>query len=147
MTPLVIHRYTFSIDEAVRALLADHAGDCAGWSMRLEHGSVVIDVVEPGTSLLPPPAPAVEPAAPKVEAEPDKPKGGPLARRCAMLCQEQGFATFLGLRTADEVVADIQRRCDIDSRAMLDHDEAAAAVWRDIEGKYQLWLAGHDVEV
>lgn len=74
-------------------------------------------------------------------------KGGPLARRAAICCGERGFWTFLGVSTADHAKADICRRCGITTRKMLDHDERAAAIWEDIDGKYRLWLEGHDVEI
>lgn len=74
-------------------------------------------------------------------------KGGPLARRAAIACGERGFWTFLGVSSADEAKADVCRRCGVTSRKMLDHDESAAGVWRDIDGKYRLWLEGHDVEI
>ena len=74
-------------------------------------------------------------------------KGGPLARRAAIVCGERGFWTFLGVASADEAKADVCRRCGITTRKMLDHDERAAAIWNDIDGKYRLWLEGHNVEL
>ncbi|MBN9073966.1 MAG: hypothetical protein J0H34_20690 [Rhizobiales bacterium] len=74
-------------------------------------------------------------------------KGGPLARRAAIACGERGFWTFLGVSSVDEAKADVCRRCGITTRKMLDHDDRAAAVWHDIDGKYRLWLEGHDVEL
>ena len=74
-------------------------------------------------------------------------KGGPLARRAAIACGERGFWTFIGVTSADEAKADVCRRCAITTRKMLDHDERAAAVWNAIDGKYRLWLEGHDVEL
>lgn len=74
-------------------------------------------------------------------------KGGPLARRAAIACGERGFWTFLGVTSAEEAKADICRRCGIDSRKMLDHDERAAAAWAKIDDTYRLWLEGYDVEL
>jgi hypothetical protein len=80
------------------------------------------------------------------DSEPEL-KGGPLARRAAIACGERGFWTFLGVSTADDAKADVCRRCWITTRKMLDHDDRAAAIWEDIDGKYRLWLEGHDVEL
>ena len=156
MTPITIHRYSFTMDEAIRALLADHVDDCMGWTLRLDGGSVVIDVIEPGAappeappSAPPPTAPEAPVSAPVGEPPPAEPelKGGPLAKRCAILCAERGFMTFLSVGTKEEAADEVRRRCDVSRRALLDHNANAAKAWRYIEGQYQLWLQGHDVEL
>jgi hypothetical protein len=78
--------------------------------------------------------------------EPEQ-KGGPLARRAAIACGERGFWTFLGAVSAENAKYIICRRCGVTSRKMLDHDDRAAAIWHDIDGKYRLWLEGHDIEL
>lgn len=168
MTPITIHRYTFTMEEAIRALLADQVGDCMGWTLRLDGGSVVVDVVEPGQAApsapelpaLRPEAQSLHREAPTLQSEPHTPapaepappaepelKGGPLAKRCAILCAERGFMTFLGVGTKEEAADEVRRRCDVSRRALLDHNANAAKAWRYIEGQYQLWLQGHDVEL
>lgn len=87
-----------------------------------------------------------QPAATPDRQEPEI-KGGPLARRAAMACSERGFWTFLGVGSADDAKADVCRRCGVTTRKMLDHDERAAAVWKDIDSKYGLWKEGYDVEL
>lgn len=82
------------------------------------------------------------PAAGK-PAEPEL-KGGPLARRAAILCGMGGFQAWLEVASADEAKAEVCRRCGVESRRMLDHDAGAAATWRDIETRYQLWLDGYE---
>lgn len=153
MQPAIIHRYRFSTAEVVEAL--GIAQDCAGWTISVDPGGVVVDIVEPG-SPPPEPPPSIEPTIEDVvslpsatEAPGPEPelKGGPLAQRAAIWCGEPGFRTFLGVRTADDARADILRRCGVTSRKMLDHDAHAAEIWRDIDGKYRLWLEGHDVEI
>lgn len=174
MPHTTIHRYRFSIAEVVEALGVGQ--DCAGWTITVDPAGVVVDIVEPG-SPPPEPPPSIEPSIEEMtrgksreephknqpDAEPDFPadeqsgktspdpeldlKGGPLAQRAAICCGEQGFRTFLGVRTAEEAKADLCRRCGITSRKQLDHDDRAAEIWREIDGKYRLWLEGHDVEI
>jgi len=83
------------------------------------------------------------------EASPPGPdlKGGALAQRASICCGEGSFRLLLGVETAEEARAEILRRCGITTRKMLDHDPRAAEIWRVIDGKYRLWLDGHDVEL
>lgn len=174
MTPTLVHRYAFPIREAIETLLGDAVGDCQAWRIRIEGDEVVVDVVAPAPGIAPTidevtslPARATERAAddPPWDDEAEEPagtqtmpvatpeaqepelKGGPLARRAAIACGERGFWTFLGVSSADAAKADICRRCGVTSRKLLDHDKCAAAVWQDIDGRYRLWLEGHDVEL
>ncbi len=151
MKPTLVHRYAFPIREAIETLLGGAVGDCQAWRIRIEGDEVVIDVIAPAPGIAPTldevtslPASATEKA---VEAKEPELKGGPLARRAAIACGERGFWTFLGVSSADAAKADICRRCGVTSRKMLDHDARAAAIWHDIDGKYRLWLEGHDVEL
>lgn len=86
------------------------------------------------------------PAAAPDRQEPEL-KGGPLARRAAIACSECGFWTLLGVDNADDAKADVCTRCGITTRKMLDHDEHAAAIWKDIDTTYGLWKEGYDVEL
>jgi len=164
MTPTLVHRYAFPIHEAIELLLGDAVGDCEAWRIRIEGDEVVIDVVAPAPGIAPtmddvtnldvPPDVRKERSDDRglaAEAENERPepelKGGPLARRAAIACGERGFWTFLGVTSADEAKADVCRRCGITTRKMLDHDERAAAIWQDIDGKYRLWLEGMDVDI
>lgn len=171
MNPTLVHRYAFPAREAIEALLGDAVGDCEAWRIRVEGDEVVIDIIAPAPGIAPtldemaslsttggagevshfdgPLIPEKAGTRPAVAPEPEQPglKGGPLARRAAIACGERGFWTFLGVSSADEAKADVCRRCGITTRKMLDHDERAAAIWNDIDGKYRLWLEGHDVEV
>lgn len=185
MTPTLVHRYAFTIREAIETLLGDAAGDCEAWRIRIEGVEVVIDVVAPAPGIAPTVADltsltsnetakscAASPSAtddagaasvtegstrlpgasampPARGSEPQEPqlRGGPLARRAAIACGERGFWTFLGVASGDEAKTDVCRRCGITTRKMLDHDERAAAIWQDIDGKYRLWLDGHDVDL
>lgn len=152
MTPTLVHRYAFPIHEAIELLLGDAVGDCEAWRIRIEDDEVVIDVVAPAPGIAPTMHEVTSLAsndAAKISTQGPEPelKGGALARRAAIACSERGFWTFLGVTSADEAKADVCRRCGITTRKLLDHDERAAAIWQDIDGKYRLWLEGHDVEL
>lgn len=47
MTPILVHRYTWPIAEAIEHLLGDAVGDCETWRIRIEADEVIIDVVAP----------------------------------------------------------------------------------------------------
>lgn len=175
MKPTLVHRYAFPIRETIETLLGGAVGDCEAWRIRIEGDDVVVDVIAPAAGVAPaveemvrgksreephkhgpdaePDFPADEQSgetSPEPAALPDpdpEPKGGPLARRAAIACGERGFWTFLGVGNAEEAKADICRRCGVTTRKMLDHEDRAAAVWQDIDGKYRLWLDGHDVDL
>lgn len=152
MTPTLVHRYAFPISEAIESLLGDAIGDCEAWRIRVEGDEVVIDVVAPAPGIAPTMDDVTSLASnetAKISTHDPEPelKGGVLARRAAIACGERGFWTFLDVTSADEAKANICRRCGITTRKMLDHDERAAAIWQDIDGKYRLWLEGHDVEL
>lgn len=72
-------------------------------------------------------------------------KGGDLARRAAMLCDKPGFPVFMDCRTKEEAVDELRAACQIESRAELDHNQVAAASFREIERRFGLWTQGHDV--
>ena len=81
-------------------------------------------------------------------AKPEKPKGGQLAQRAGIICNEGAFKKFLAERwpemwkaAKDDAAVMIRVACNVDSRADLDHDTEAAAKFRDLEGKYNAWLA------
>jgi hypothetical protein len=152
LRPTVVHRYAFATSEAIETLLGDAVGDCEAWRIRIEGDEVVIDVVAPVPGIVPTledmaSLPSNEEAKISIPDPEPEPKGGPLARRAAIACGERGFWTFLGVTCADEAKAFLCRRCGIETRKMLDHDERAAAAWREIDRKYGLWLEGHDVEL
>jgi len=164
MTPsaTIIHRYRFLTAEVVEALGVSQ--DCLAYSISIDAGGLVVDVVEPGINSQgsqtnsqgsadptpsiadgdaeSPPWDEEETPAPEPEL-----KGGPLAQRASICCGEGSFRLLLGVQTAEDARAEILRRCGITTRKMLDHDDRAAAIWRAIDGKYRLWLDGHDVEL
>lgn len=76
----------------------------------------------------------------------EPPKGGPLAKAAGMMCAETGFRTFLKtekdtrVADADEAANWLREYCGVTSRAMLDHDEAAAAKFKGLDAEYFRWL-------
>lgn len=94
-----------------------------------EQGDLLTETQTPAT-----PAPSDEAA----------PKGGPRARKAAMLCQERGFWTFSETQSAEEATEWLRELCGVTSRALLDHDEKAAGEFDRIESRYQRWAAGYD---
>jgi hypothetical protein len=71
-------------------------------------------------------------------------KGGPLAQRAGILCNEGGFRVFIGATDKDHAATIIRERCGITSRAQLDHVEEAARKFRDLSRDYDAWLRGED---
>ncbi|APC45971.1 hypothetical protein QHH_59 [Halomonas phage QHHSV-1] len=86
----------------------------------------------------------------------DQAKGGTLARQAAMLCQDPAFGLYLDARlrwetsmsptqipdgTASDLDAAefIRQRCGVSSRAELDHNEWAAAMYKRIVNDYSRW--------
>lgn len=83
---------------------------------------------------------------PEPEQEPEL-KGGPLARRAAIACGEKSFWIFIKVKDAEEAKAEVCRRCGVESRRLIDHDDVAAKIWNTIDTKYRLWLDGHNVSL
>lgn len=88
---------------------------------------------------------------PLVEEKPDKPKGGPLSQEAAKKCREPLFQRFAHEMAKPELRDSVQPEglaaefirvsCGIESRADLDHDEQAAAAFRDLMGQFHDWYA------
>lgn len=67
----------------------------------------------------------------------EKPKGGELARLAGQFCQQPEFWKFAGVENAVEAAAWVRHICHIESRAELDHDAEAAAIFHaDIRRPY-----------
>lgn len=80
-----------------------------------------------------------------VEQDPEPElKGGPLARRAAIMCTERAFWTFSDTSSADEAAVWLRETCGVTSRKMLDHDERAGREFDQIDGRYRRWLQGYD---
>lgn len=67
-------------------------------------------------------------------------KGGLLAKKAGILCNEPAFQKWCDATDPDSAADYIRVRCNVESRAHLDHDADAARAFRDIELEYQNWL-------
>ncbi len=174
MTPTLVHRYSFPIADAIKALIGDTSNDRKVWSLRIEGDEIIVDAAAPE----PPPSgqkpgeraaqgspadeqsgetgPAstqqttvISPLKPGNNPEPER-KGGAIARQAGIICNEKGFWTFLGLNfnaeisSAAEAANWLRAHCGVTSRADLDHDGDAQALFRAIDSRYSAWLEGYD---
>ena len=75
-----------------------------------------------------------------------KPKGGKLAQKAGILCSEGAFAKFLteakiaNCKDNEDCKNAIYHVCEITSRADLDHNETAAAAFKELEASYKAWM-------
>ena len=74
----------------------------------------------------------------------EKLKGGKLSQIAAMLCDEGGFREFAKGRGFEDASDFVRVACDVTSRAHLDHNEEAAALFRDLQAEYKAWLSVGD---
>ena len=110
---------------------------------------VVIEIpIEAGESFVaafgtPNPANGVPVALARIaaNAKPER-KGGKMAQRAGILCNERSFQMFLDVPDADTAAEAVRRLCRIGSRADLDHDEEAAARFLNLESMYTATLRG-----
>lgn len=79
-------------------------------------------------------------------AQPER-KGGELAKKAGILCNEGAFRVFMKEQSmgassnADEAADVLRKVLNVQSRADIDHDERAATEFRFIENSYRAWLA------
>ena len=67
-------------------------------------------------------------------------KGGALAQKAGIMCNEGAFEQYAigcGYNSPEDM---IYSRCNLTSRAHLDHDEVAASQFKGLCDEYQLWL-------
>ncbi|AFN39085.1 hypothetical protein G167_gp69 [Burkholderia phage BcepMigl] len=89
--------------------------------------------------------PVQQPAGPAPESEPERPKGGALARLAGMWCNDEEFWTWLRLQrvrceNADDAAMYIRRTCSIESRAELDSNADAERVFQErIRTPFMYW--------
>lgn len=86
----------------------------------------------------------------------DQLKGGPLARHAAILCEHEAFGLYLdqrrrwrqglspaqlpdGTHTPEDAADAIREACGVKSRAALDHNEWAGAMFKRIQGDFLRW--------
>lgn len=86
-----------------------------------------------------------QPVQPPPVAQPEAPKGGPLAKLAGMWCESAAFASWLERTYTDtwavssvtepeskRCATTLRILCGIDSRAQLDHDDKAATRFQDL---------------
>ncbi|RWC91707.1 MAG: hypothetical protein EOS72_03370 [Mesorhizobium sp.] len=164
MTPMIVHRFEIPLRDALGMLVGDaRAGSSAGWKISVEEEALVVDLIEPwagehtiavpanfdmekllammeaGDFRLPPVEPPPSPP-PANQEEPPPRKGGPLAQRAGILCNEGAFRLWAEVQTPDAAKAFIYRRCGVESRVDLDHEEEAATKFKEMCVEYQVWL-------
>lgn len=67
-------------------------------------------------------------------------KGGKLAQKAGILCNEGAFQKFMGVNSAELAAANLRNVCGVASRADLDSDGEAARKFKDLEAEYKAWL-------
>lgn len=87
----------------------------------------------------------------KAMADDQKPRGGALCKLAGMFCNNAQFLEWLRIRydplpqTAEDAATIIRNLCKVESRAELDHDDAAASVFhREFRLPYNAWLDGRN---
>jgi hypothetical protein len=85
--------------------------------------------------------------------EPDKPKGGELAKLAGMWCNDRSFMDWIGARfdhtilNADDASGVIYEVCRIKSRAELDHNPQAAESFQErIRGPYMNYMQRENIK-
>lgn len=151
MKPQIIHRFTIPLQAAIEQLFGQEATDGEAYLVTVEDDDLVVDIIEPASLRARPQPPPAEPPGNPVqpEAAPDKPKGGRLAQRAAIICDEKGFWKFMevrcgvvGIASGDAAARWLRDRCGVASRRELDHSERAASAFTQISDAYRLWLDG-----
>lgn len=78
------------------------------------------------------------------DAPVDKPKGGQLAKLAGIWCADARFQEWIGADDEDDARQMIYNLCGIKSRAELDHDKQAEAVFhKEVRIPYSEWI-GND---
>lgn len=147
MTPISVHRYSWLQQEAIELLLGDVLSDCQQWQIRIDGDQVVVDIVPIEQEF---PGRAADTARKPVQDAAPERKGGPLARRAAMMCGYGAFHKYLAekrgvvVSDANGAKAWMLEQFGISSRADLDHEPAPAASFQEVEKAYKLWMEGYD---
>ena len=93
---------------------------------------------------------------PVQQAQPEKPKGGALAILAGRLCQDDEFRNFLATTygvswriasPSEDIAQWIREQCGVESRAELDHNDAAAAIFHQvIRGPWMNWRSSKGMQ-
>jgi hypothetical protein len=82
-------------------------------------------------------------SAPAIEHQPEPlpRKAKSLAQIAGILCNSGAFQKWSGNKSAEEAAEWIRGHCNINSRSELDGNEDAAAIFRDLKGEFEAWMA------
>ena len=85
----------------------------------------------------------------RIEHREEEPKGGALCKLAALWCKDEDFQQWLSTLHKGEVFAEedaaiwVRLECEVESRAQLDHDAAAANLFQErVRLPYMAWLKG-----
>lgn len=67
-------------------------------------------------------------------------RGGKLAQRAGILCNEGGFRRFMDATDAEDCAEKVRQHCGVTSRAHIDSSDAASRKFLELAGEYDLWL-------
>lgn len=81
--------------------------------------------------------PAEQPVA---EIEPPLKRGATLAQIAGIICNEGAFQKFVGAANAAEAAEFVRGRCNVSSRANIDHNPDAMRAFKDLKAKYDAWM-------
>jgi len=77
----------------------------------------------------------------RAQRQEPKPKGGVLSQEAARKCRELAFCEYSDSATEDEAREFILEKCQIKSRAELDHDPAAAERFKVLMREFAAWVS------
>jgi hypothetical protein len=77
----------------------------------------------------------------KTDKEAAELKGGPLSQRSDTLARDTDFWGYAKLKNAEEARDFIRGYCKVESRKMLDHNEAAAERFKSLLSDYTRWVS------
>lgn len=158
MNPTPVHRFMFTVEEVVAAVLPN-VGHRRELELRVDaDGYVVIDIVNPHShdaipaddqperpsdpapddfpGDMPPSAPAQPPA--NREQEHDQ-EPGPREREATGLCQQSLFRAFLGVKTEEAATRVLAERCHVQGLADLDRTRSNGMNLRHVVEEFEAW--------
>jgi hypothetical protein len=68
----------------------------------------------------------------KAQERAEKPLGGPLSKWLGMQCADPRFQAWLEVGSEKDAADYVRRLCEVSSRALIDHDEAARQRFEDL---------------
>lgn len=155
MKPTPVHRFYFSLNEAIAALFPSGIPALAR-EMRIEGDELIIDFISP-TVAQDDPDDGLDRSAedagddfpgdrPSTQDKPadNRPaaKVGPNEQEARDLCSQRGFQTFLEVRTEEAAQKILLEKCKSPDFRSLDTEKYKKAAFRDVVADYELWLRG-----